>query len=118
MPQERLPKQALLARENTRRPVGRPRNKWTYYIANFEWNRMGLYPSKMMDVMEDREMSQLNVELLTRNPHGKLGNKERIKVFCFLYFFAQARLRGTGTSYKWQDRNNGKGIKFLFVRQK
>ena len=30
MPQERLPKQALLAQANGRRPVGRPSTKWTY----------------------------------------------------------------------------------------
>ena len=28
MPQERLPKQALLAKANGRRPVGRPRSRW------------------------------------------------------------------------------------------
>ena len=32
MPQERLPKQALLAKANERRPVGRPRIRWTDYI--------------------------------------------------------------------------------------
>ena len=34
MPQERLPKQALLAKANGRRPVGRPGTKWTDYIEN------------------------------------------------------------------------------------
>ena len=29
MPQERLPKQALLAKSNGRRPAGRPRTRWT-----------------------------------------------------------------------------------------
>ena len=29
MPQERLPKQALLAKANGRRPVGRPRSRWS-----------------------------------------------------------------------------------------
>ena len=27
--------------------------------------------------MEDREVWQLNLELLPRNPHGKVGNEER-----------------------------------------
>ena len=34
MPQERLPKQALLAKANGRRPVGRPRTRWTNYIKD------------------------------------------------------------------------------------
>ena len=32
MPRERLPKQALLAKANGRRPVGRRRTRWTDYI--------------------------------------------------------------------------------------
>ena len=35
----------------------------TNYIEDQGWNRTGLYPSKMMDVMEDREVWQLNLEL-------------------------------------------------------
>ena len=34
MPQERLPKQALLAKGNERRPVGRFRTRWTNYIED------------------------------------------------------------------------------------
>ena len=34
MPQERLPKQALLAKANGQRPVGRPRTRWTDYIED------------------------------------------------------------------------------------
>ena len=56
MPQTRLPKQALLAKANGRRPVGRPRTRWKNYIEDLRWNRMGLHPSKMIDVMEDREV--------------------------------------------------------------
>ena len=39
MPQEKLPKQALLAKANGRRPVGRPRTRWTDYIEDLRWNR-------------------------------------------------------------------------------
>ena len=46
MPQERLPKQALLAKANGRRPVGRPRNGWTNYIEDLGWNRLGLRQAK------------------------------------------------------------------------
>ena len=36
MLQERLPKQALHAKANGRRPVGRPRTRWTDYIRILE----------------------------------------------------------------------------------
>ena len=39
MPQERLPKQALRAKANGKRPVGRPRTRWTDYIEDLGWNR-------------------------------------------------------------------------------
>ena len=77
MPQERLPKQALHAKANGRRPVGRPRTRWTDYIEDLGWNRLGLRPSEMMEVMEDREVWRLNLEPLPPNPHGKAGNEER-----------------------------------------
>ena len=48
MSQERLPKQALHAKANGRRPVGRPRTRWTYYMEDLGWKRLGLHPSKMM----------------------------------------------------------------------
>ena len=56
IPQKRLPKQDLLAEANGRRPVGRPRSRWTNYIEDLGWNRLGLHPSEMMGVMEDREV--------------------------------------------------------------
>ena len=77
MPQERLPKQALLAKANGRRPVARPRTRCTDDIENLGWNGLGLRPSEVMEVMEDREVWRLNLELLPRNPHGKAGNEER-----------------------------------------
>ena len=64
MPQGRLPKQTFLAKANGRRPVGRFRTIWINYIEDLGWNRLGLHPSEMMDVMEDREVWRLNLELL------------------------------------------------------
>ena len=77
MPQEKVPKQALLAKANGKRPVGRPRTRWTNYIEDLEWNRLGLHQSEMRNVMEDREVWRLNLELLPCNPHKKAGNEER-----------------------------------------
>ena len=45
-----------LAKANGRRPVGRPRTRWINYITDLGWNRLGLHPSEMMDVMEDHDM--------------------------------------------------------------
>ena len=73
MPQERLPKQALHAKANGRRPVGRPRTRWTDYIEDLGWNRLGLHPCEMMKVMEDREVWRLNLELLPPQPSRKSG---------------------------------------------
>ena len=56
MPQKRFPKEALLAKVNGKRPVGRPRTKWTNYIDDLGWIRL--------NVMEDREVWRLNFELL------------------------------------------------------
>ena len=73
MPQERLPKQALLPKANRRRPVERSRNRWTDYITDLGWNRLGLYASKVMAVMEYREVWGLNLELVTPQPSRKSG---------------------------------------------
>ena len=69
MPQERLAKQALLAKGNRRGPVGRPRR--TNYIEDLGWNRLVLLPSEMIEVMEDREMWRLKLELLPSQLSGK-----------------------------------------------
>ena len=73
MPQERLPKQALLAEANGRRPVGRPRTRWTDYIEDHGWNRLGFYPRETIEVMEDCEVWRLNLELLPPQPSWKSG---------------------------------------------
>ena len=67
------PNKALRAKANGRRPVGRPRTRWTDYIEDLGWNRLGLHPSEMMDVMEDREVWRLNLELLPPQPSRKSG---------------------------------------------
>ena len=66
-------KQALLAKANGRRPVGRPRTRWTDHIEDLGWNCLGLRPSEMMEVMEDRKVWRLNLELLPPQPSQKSG---------------------------------------------
>ena len=46
MPQERLPKQALLSKANGRRPVGRPRTRWTDYIWGPWMESLGTSPKR------------------------------------------------------------------------
>ena len=75
MPQERLPKQALLAKANGKIPVWRPRTKWTNYIEDIGWNQMGFHQIEMMDVMEDREVWRLNLEMLFPQPSRKSGQR-------------------------------------------
>ena len=73
MPQERLPKQALLAKANGKRSVGRPTTRWTNHIEDLGWNSLGLHPSEMINVMEDREVWRLNLEQLPQQPSRKSG---------------------------------------------
>ena len=77
MSQEKLPKQALLAKANGIRVVGRPKTRWTNYIEDLRWNRLRLHPSKIMNWMKDCEVWRFNLELLPPNPYKKSGNKER-----------------------------------------
>ena len=71
MLQERLLKQALLPKANEKRPVKRPKTRWTNYIEDLGWNLFEFHPSEMMDVMEDREVWWLNLELLLPQPPRK-----------------------------------------------
>ena len=70
---ERLPKQASLAKANGKRPVGRPRTRWTNYMKDLQWNPWGLHANEMMDVIEDREVWRLNLELVPSQPSRKRG---------------------------------------------
>ena len=66
--------------------IGRPRTGWTDYIEDLGWNRLGLRPSEMMNVMEDRKMWQPNLKCSPCNAYEKASNKKRTKqsaVICF-----------------------------------
>ena len=47
-------------------------------INDLEWNRLGLYPNQTMELMEDREVWNLNLKFLPCNPYGKAGKEERV----------------------------------------
>ena len=63
MPQKKLPQQALLAKANGRRPLGRLRYKWTNYISDLGWNQLKLYPSEMLKEIKNLEVWGINFEL-------------------------------------------------------
>ena len=80
---ERLPKQALPV--TCQKQMGKdllddPRTRWTNYIDDLGWNRLGLYPSEMMDVMEDWKCDGLISSCCPYNPHDKAGNEEKKKI--------------------------------------
>ena len=68
MPMERISKQALQARVVGTRPPDRPRRRWLDYIEDLGWYRLGLDPSDITKVVQDREVWRLNLELLPPRP--------------------------------------------------
>jgi len=64
----KVPKQALLAKVKGKRPVGRPRTRWADYIEDLGWNRLGIQPSEMLEVVTDHDVWRLNLELLPPQP--------------------------------------------------
>ena len=79
MPHKRLAKQALHDIVKGRRPVGQSRTIWTNCIEDLEWNRLRLYPSEMMDVMETVKCGDLIWSCCPRDPYEKNGNDKRRK---------------------------------------
>ena len=73
MPQEKHPKRALLARANGKRPDGRPRTiRWTNYTEMWDGVARDLiHSSEMIEVMEERKVWLLNLELLPSQPSRK-----------------------------------------------
>ena len=74
----------LASKANGKRPVGRPRTRWSNYVEDLGWNLLELHPSEMVEVMKDREVWRLNLALLPLNPPVKVGNEEgKLKSFNF-----------------------------------
>ena len=67
----KTPQTSFICQSKWRRSVRQPRTRWTNYIKDLLWNHVGLHPSKMIDVMEDREVWPLNLELLPSQPSRK-----------------------------------------------
>jgi len=57
--------------------VGRPRTRWQDYIEDLGWNRLGLQPSEVLEVVADRDVWRLNLELLPPQPLRTCAGSER-----------------------------------------
>ena len=77
MSQERLHKQALLAKVNGRRPVGRPRTRWTNYIEDLGWSRLELRPNEWWRWWKTVKSGRLFWSCCPRNSRKKAGKKKR-----------------------------------------
>ena len=73
MPHERLPKQTLHDEVSGKMSVERPRTRWLDHIEDLGWNRLGHHLSEMQSVLVDREVWQLNLELLPQKFLRKCG---------------------------------------------
>ena len=107
MPQERLPKQALLAKANGRRPLERPRTRWNYIVdfAQAKWWRW----------WKTEKCGGLISSCCPRNSHGKSGKwrkkkKERRRIdrlevyvvfWLVIFFFNQSQ--NNAVSIQGQD---------------
>jgi len=76
MPEEMLLKQALFVKVKGKRPVWRPRTRWANYIEVLGWNRLGLQPSEMLEVVADRDVCRFNLEMLPPQPSWTWAGSE------------------------------------------
>jgi len=50
----KIPQTSFTCKVKGKRPVGRLRIRWEDYIEDLGWNRLGLQPSEMLEVVADR----------------------------------------------------------------
>jgi len=76
MPGERLARQVLLATLTGKRSRGRPRTRWSDYISDLAWSRLGIKPEELSEIAIDCEVSRdLGLLPLATLPRGKVGRK-------------------------------------------
>jgi len=52
MSHERLARQVLLAKPTGKRARGRPRTRWSDYICDLAWPRLGVEPAELPEIAE------------------------------------------------------------------
>ena len=68
MPHERLARQVLLAEPTRKPPIDRPRPRWSDCISGPAWSRVGVDPVKLFEIVVDREVFQVLLEMLPPQP--------------------------------------------------
>jgi len=68
MPNERLVRQALLAKPMGKGPRRRPRPRWSNCISDIAWSRLGVEPAKLDEIAIDREVFQVLLRMLPPQP--------------------------------------------------
>jgi len=69
----------LLAKVKEKRPLGWPQTLWEDYIEDLWWNRLGLQPSEMLEVVAGRDVWRLN--LVSQPSRTWAGAERRRRTF-------------------------------------
>ncbi|KAI3359180.1 hypothetical protein L3Q82_002601 [Scortum barcoo] len=56
MPPGRLPREVFMACPTGRRPRGRPRTRWSDYVSQLAWERLGVPPEELEEVSGEQHM--------------------------------------------------------------
>jgi len=77
MPNERLVRQALLAKPTGKRPRCRPRPRLSTCISDLAWSRLGVEPAELSEIAVDHEVFQVFLWMIAPAtlPRGKAGMK-------------------------------------------
>jgi len=76
MPRESLARQVLLAIPTGKGPIGRPRTRWSEYISDLAWTRLGTEPAEISEIAVDCEASRVLLRLLALRPSLRKSSRE------------------------------------------
>ena len=68
MPTGRLVRQALLAKPTGKPPRCRPRPRWSNYVPDLAWSRLGVEPAELPEIDVDREVFHVVLWMLPPQP--------------------------------------------------
>ena len=81
MPQKKLPNTLYLPKQMGKKKLDDLELDEAILHKGFLVELLGLHPSKMMEMMKDREVWRFNLKQLPFNPNRKEGNEERENFF-------------------------------------
>ncbi|TWW78260.1 Protein bicaudal C -like protein 1-B [Takifugu flavidus] len=86
MPPGRLPGEVFRACPSGRRPPGRPRTRWRDYVSRLVWERLGIPPDELEEIMDETQTqiawpSKLKIGAKSKkDPHIKVcGKRENVR---------------------------------------